>query len=467
MSVTDAIWLGPGELRARIVAGDLSSEEVTELALSRAESLGRDLRAFITVDRDGALAAARRADAALSRDAEPGLLHGVPVTVKDLIRTRRLPTTAGSRALDPNPAHESDAKVVDRLRAAGAVLVGKTSLNEFAYGVTGANHHFGQVENPWVRDRSPGGSSSGSAAAVAAGIGAASVGTDTRGSIRIPASCCGITGLKPTRGLVPTDGVFPLSWTLDHVGPLTRSVEDAVRMLTAMADGPGAGRGASLTLERPVEGLRMGVSGYFFDDLAPEVESSVREALDVLSDLGLEPVEIELPELEPALRASGVIAAAEALVVHDDRIRERPEDYGPDVLERLERGRDLSALDLARAYRARTRLREAYRKAFGEVDCMVGPSLPGLPVQAGASTMRVAEGRDEWVVKASCRLTSPQNMTGAPAVSVPCGFSESGLPVGLQVWARPGADRIAMAVAHRYQQVTDWHRRRPPVPSGG
>lgn len=468
------------ELRDALAAGDVRAEELTERALARAEAVGRHLNAFTAIDREGALAAARRADAALARGDAPGLLHGVPLSVKDLIRTRGLPTTCGSRALGDGLPGDRDAEAVRRLRAAGAILVGKTSLNEFAYGITGDNHHFGSTLNPWDAGRMPGGSSSGSAAAVAAGIGAASVGTDTRGSVRIPAACCGVTGFKPTRGRISTDGVFPLSWTLDHVGPLTRSVADAALVLEAMTGGPppdpgsgsrpsggGSGRGPRAgtdAAEPALEGLRLGLCDYFFADVDPEVEAAVREAVDVLAGLGMELVEVEVPELDAALRASGVIAAAEALAVHDERIRTRRRDYGPDVLARLEKGYELSALDLARAHRARLELIEAYGRAFREVDAMAGPTLPGLPAPVGATVMRVGGGREEWVVKASCRLTSPQNMTGAPALSVPCGFSESGLPVGLQLWAASGNDALVLAVGRRYQRATDWHRRRPPAP---
>lgn len=440
--------------------------ELTEEALARAEGVGRRLRAFISLDPDGALEAARRAEAAVSAGGRLGPLHGVPVTVKDLIRTKGLPTTGGSRALGEGLPGDRDALLVRRLRRAGAVVLGKTNLNEFAYGVTGENAHFGDVLNPWDPSRMSGGSSSGSGVAVAVGIGAASVGTDTRGSIRIPASCCGVTGVKPTSGRVPTEGVFPLSWTLDHAGPLARSVQDAALLLDVMAARRSRSGSFADAAAAPVAGLRLGLCPFFFRDLDPEVEAAVRGAVDVLADAGADVREVAVPELEGSLRASGVIAAAEALAVHDERLRERREDYGPAMLARLESGYGLSALDLARAGRVRVALAAAYRRVFREVDAMVGPTLPGLPAPVGSPAMRVGGGREEGIVDASCRLTAPQNMTAAPAVSVPCGFSRAGLPMGLQVWSAAGADAVALTVAGAYQRATDWHRRRPALALG-
>lgn len=446
--------------------GEHASVEAVDADLELAATVGEELRAFIALDAEGARRAARRSDAAAREGRSLGPLHGVTVTIKDLIVTRGLPTTAGSRALGEGLPGDRDAPLVRRLRRAGAIVLGKTNLNEFAYGVTGENAHFGQTLNPWDRGRMAGGSSSGSAAALAVGIGMGSVGTDTRGSIRIPASCCGITGFKPTRGRVPTTGVFPLSWTLDHAGPMARSVTDAARLLGVLAGGRGGPARFVEAAERSVEGVRLGVCPFFFRALDEEVEVAVRGGLEILAGLGMEVHEIEVPELEGSLEASAVIAAAEALAVHDERLRERRADYGPAMLARLEKGYGLTALDLVRAERAREALRGAYRRAFRDVDCMAGPTLPGLPAPVGSATMRVAGGREEGVVDASCRLTAPQNMTGAPALSVPCGFSRSGVPIGLQIWAAPGADDVALAVGGAWQRSTAWHLQRPPVDPG-
>jgi aspartyl-tRNA(Asn)/glutamyl-tRNA(Gln) amidotransferase subunit A len=463
--VTDADvhWLGLTELRNRISTQQISSREATEIALARAASLGTDLHAFIAVDERGARRAASHADKSLAKGKLLGPLHGVPITIKDLILTRGIPTTAGSRAR-LGLSDRQDAPVVRRLRRAGAVIIGKTNLNEFAYGVTGENAHFGGVPNPWERTSMSGGSSSGSAAALAAGIGYGSVGTDTRGSIRIPASCCGISGIKPTRGAVPTEGVFPLSWTLDHTGPMARSVEDLTTMLGVMVGHRAAAARYGDRLERPIRGLKLGLSPFFFANVDEEVASAVRAAIDGLGEAGVEVVPVEIPELSDTLHASAVIAASEGLAVHDARLREGAEGYGAPVLSRLETAYGYTGVDLAQAEAFRRRLVDAYQRAFGRVDCMAGPTLPGIPAPIGSPTMRVGNS-DEAIVSASCRLVAPQNMTGVPAVSVPCGFSRSGLPIGLQIWAASGADDVVLTVAHAHQQRTEWHTLHPSLES--
>jgi aspartyl-tRNA(Asn)/glutamyl-tRNA(Gln) amidotransferase subunit A len=456
----DVHWLGLTELRDRIANGEVTSLEATETALSRAARIGTELRAFIVLDPRAAERAARRADRAVAAGEALGPLHGVPITVKDLMLTRGMPTTAGSRAPGLGLSDRVDAPVVRRLRRAGAIIIGKTNLNEFAYGVTGENAHFGTVPNPWDWSRMSGGSSSGSAAALAAGIGHGSVGTDTRGSIRIPASCCGISGIKPTRGVVPTDGVFPLSWTLDHVGPMARSARDLAAMLVVMAGGRGAAARFARALERPLRGLTLGVCPFYFEDLDSEVAAAVQTAIDELALGGAQVKEVDVPELAECLPASAAIAASEGLAVHDARLRTGAEGYGAPVLSRLESAYAFTGVDLARAEAFRRDLVEAYRRVFRQVDCMVGPTLPGVPAPIGSSTMRVRSG-EENIVSASCRLVAPQNMTGVPAASVPCGFSQAGLPIGLQLWAAAGADDLVLGVAHRYQERTAWHEARP------
>ena len=461
LSPSQLPWCSIRELVAAVHAREISPLEVTEAALVRAQGIGRGLNAFITLDSRRALQEARRLAERLPNRRLP--LAGVPITVKDLMSTRGLPLTAGSRALGDREAEEADALLVGRLRRAGAIVLGTTNLNEFAYGINGENHHFGQVLNPWDRSRSPGGSSSGSAAALSAGIGAGSVGTDTRGSIRIPASCCGITGFKPSRGVIPLRGVFPLSHLLDHAGPMARSVEDVEILLRVMAGVRYRDGGAAGTPRAFLPALRVGLPSFFFRDIHPEVEEAVRRALGVLEEAGLALVPLEIPELEPALRASAVIASAEALGVHDGRLRERPGDFGPAVRERLEGGYSRSALELVEACKVRQRLRSAYRKHFRLVDIMAGPTLPGLPAPLGSPVMELGRGRSEKLVDASCRLVAPQNMTGVPALSLPCGFSDGGLPLGLQLWGPRRADARVLELGRLFQARTDWHRRRPPV----
>ncbi len=452
------------ELHAALVDGTISALALTERALAAATSTGARLHAFTVLDPEGARQEARDRDRALAEGRDPGPLHGIPVAVKDLMSTRGLATTGGSRALaegDAPPAHR-DALLVRRLRRAGAVILGKTNLNEFAYGVTGENAHFGDSLNPWDPSRMSGGSSGGSAVAVAAGIVPAAVGTDTRGSIRIPAACCGITGFKPTRGRIPLEGVFPLSRTLDHAGPLAESVEDATLLYHVMAGRRDPRSATTEALRGPVAGLRLGVPSFVRRDLDPEVAVVFQGALAVLAEAGMEHREVEVPELEGALQASAVIAGAEALAVHGARIRERPGDFDPVVLARLEKGYALTAVELARALAHRDDLAAAYARVFREVDLMAAPTLPGLPPPVGVHQVRVGGGREEWVVDAFCRFMAPQNMTGAPALSVPCGFSAGGLPMGLQLWGPPRADARVLAAGHAFQLRTDWHKRRPP-----
>lgn len=456
---------GIGEVRNRISAGDVSALEVTEDALRAAATLGERLHAFISVDPEGARKAARDLDRARARGAVPGPLHGVPLGIKDLIATRGLPTTGGSRALGGHPwegGARDEATLVRRLRRAGAVILGKTNLNEFAYGVTGENAHFRNSLNPWGLDRMSGGSSGGSAVVVAARILPGAVGTDTRGSIRIPAACCGITGFKPTRGGIPLRGVFPLSPTLDHPGPLARSVEEASLLYFVMAGSRDPLVDCARASARPIQGLRVGVPSFCRIGLSSQVEAALDGALEVLGGMGLDPVELQVPELEGSLAASAVIAGAEALAIHDERMNDRPWGFDPAVLSRLREGYSLSGLDLVRAQAHREALRRAYHRAFREVDLMVGPTLPVLPPGIGSRTVRVAAGRQESVVDAFCRFMAPQNMTGAPALSIPCGFSDSGLPIGLQLWARPGADVLPLSVGLAFQKRTEWHRKSPP-----
>jgi aspartyl-tRNA(Asn)/glutamyl-tRNA(Gln) amidotransferase subunit A len=457
---SEVAFLGIRELERRISAREVSALEVTELALERAEAIGAQLRAFILVDRDGARRDAELADRAIAQGKPLGPLHGVPITIKDLMSTRGMATSGGSRATQLGFSARRDAPVVRRLRRAGAILIGKTNLNEFAYGVTGENAHFGDVINPWQPGRVSGGSSSGSAASLAAGIGYGSVGTDTRGSIRIPSAFCGTSGIKPTRGLVPTEDVFPLSWTLDHVGPMARSAEDLATLLAVMAGGRSLPQRLDAALGRALDGLKVGVCGFFFQDLSEDVERAVRGALDELFRAGAQRVDLELPELADSLRASAVIAGSEGLAVHDKRLRDGAEGYGAPVLSRLETGYAYTGVELAQAEAVRRTLLDVYKRAFRQVDCMVGPTLPGVAPAIGSTVMKL-DAREEGIVNACVRLVAPQNMTGVPAASIPCGLSREGLPIGLQIWAAAGDDDVVLGVAHRYQTATDWHERHP------
>ncbi len=440
--------------------------EVVDATLARIERLNPHLNAFLCVLERPARQAARRAEAKVGRGVPLGPLHGVPVSVKDMILTRDAPTTAGSRIYGKGLESPSDAPVVTRLRRAGAILVGKTHLHEIALGVTSLNEHFGPVRNPWNLDRVPGGSSGGSAAAVAAGLGYASLGTDTRGSVRIPAACCGVSGIRPTTGLVPSEGVLPLSWTLDQVGPLARSIEDAAIVLAVIAGGRRLWSRYRAALARRVEGLTLGVSEHHLRDVDPEVAAAIDDAVAALVGAGAERRDVRVPELDGSLEDSYIIGGAEAVAHHDPILRERPEAYGPAVRARLEGGYALKAIDYVRAQQKRERVVAAFDAVFRDVDVLVGATLPTAAAPIGAEEIEVA-GRRESIIDAYMRLTAPQSMGGVPAASVPCGFTSEGLPIGLQLIAARHREDLVLTVGAELQRLTDHHRRRPPSAAEG
>jgi aspartyl-tRNA(Asn)/glutamyl-tRNA(Gln) amidotransferase subunit A len=440
-------------VRSDLLNGTYSAAELMEETFRRIRSMEPDLNCFLTLN-DESLEEARR----IARN-DPRPLAGIPMTVKDLILTRDMPTTAGSRVPHPFRQVMRDAQCIGRLRRAGALIIGKTGLHEFAFGITNENEHFGPVHNPWDLERVSGGSSGGSAAALAARLGLGSVGTDTRGSIRIPASCCGVCGLKPTRGRIPTEGVIPLSPTLDHVGPMANSVADLEMLFGVLS--PGWSRPKHLrrqSSQRPI----LGVTPYYFDRIATEVASAVDGALRLFEEAGFRIVDLEIPELGEVLAASDVISRAEAVSFHDPLLREFPEDYGPQVRERLMTGYDLSAVDFVRAEQQRRSSIRAFRRAFCKIDCLVCPTLPVTAPPLGTREIEI-EGQREPIVPCFVRLVAPQNMAGVPSLSIPCGFSRSGLPVGLQLIAGHHRESVLFEVGKFYQERTDWHRRLPSL----
>jgi aspartyl-tRNA(Asn)/glutamyl-tRNA(Gln) amidotransferase subunit A len=410
-----------GALRRRKV----SPVELVDAYLRRIDQ-ARDLCAYITPPDGAARRHAQRAEARLLRG-EAGALLGLPIAVKDLFATRALRTTVGSRILrDWVPS--SDAALVARLRAAGAIVFGKTNLHEFAYGVTTANPWWGVARNPHDPRRSPGGSSGGSAIAVVAGLCAGALGSDTGGSIRIPASLCGCVGLKPTLGALSTDGAFPLGWSLDHAGPLTRTVEDAGVLFDALSGGE-AGAKARRASTR---GLRVGVlKGPIVQRMQPGVSRRVQGVAAALRGHGLRVREVRIPEMEWTAAVQLITLRAEASAVHARWIRTRPRDYGADVRTRLQLGTLVAGADYVLAQRMRARIRDALRRAFDDIDVLLLPTTPITAPVVGDRTVRWRSG-DEPVDGALVRLTAPFNLTGLPALSVPCG-RVSGMPVGVQV----------------------------------
>ncbi|MGH9682844.1 MAG: amidase [Candidatus Acidiferrales bacterium] len=446
---------------------EISSVELVSAVLSRITRLNPSLNAFITVVDDAARREAKKAGREIRRGESRGPLHGIPISLKDNIETHGILTTAGSRILgDFIPAKNS--VIAERLARAGAILVGKTNLHEFAYGVTTENPFFGTTRNPWLRDRIPGGSSGGSGAAVAAGLGFASVGTDTGGSIRIPSALCGIVGLKPTFGLVSLEGVVPLAESLDHAGPMARTVADASIMLEAIAGRYPKGARLpdfrKLRKKRPFR-FRIGwPKQYFFDRIDDEVLRAVKSAVKTLESLGGRVAEVSLPHLDDSVAPSTSIALAEATQYHESRgyFPERADEYSSDLRHRLEQGRDVRAVDYLRAREQQSEVMRDFDAAFDRVDVITAPTTPIAAPPLGTKEVSIA-GEKETVRAALLRLNRPANYTGHPAISLPCGFTRAGLPIGLQIigplWGEAGLLEIAFA----YEQATEWHKKHPDL----
>lgn len=453
-------------LRSRTI----SSVELTQATLERIQALEGRLHAFITVTSDLALAQARRAEREIARGDYRGPLHGIPVTLKDLYWTRGIRTTAGSKIL-ADFVPDADSTATARLAAAGAVLVGKANMHEFAIGATTENPFYGTCHNPWNLEYIPGGSSGGSAAAVAAGLGLASLGSCTGGSIRIPAAFCGIVGLKPTYGLVPRTGIVPNSSSLDHGGPMTRTAADAAAVLEAIAGADGKDpsavtarlTGMKSIRRRSLEGLRVGVPrNYYFDVIDPEVDGLVRAAIAELRKLGATVTTVTVPDVELSLDACVVVAWSECANQHRNWLLSRPHDYGPDTLDYLTGALLYRATDYVQAQRVRARIRHSVREVFRRVDVIVSPTgvIPASPI--GQTEFQI-DNRSVPVLSVMARITCIANLTGEPAVSVPCGFTKAGLPVGLQIHGRALEDATVLRVAHAYEQATGWTSQTPPL----
>ena len=460
-SSSDLHLLDLSEASHAVQKKEVSPVELTQACLSRIEKLNPRLNAFITVTGTAALEAARKAEAEIARGEWKGPLHGIPLAVKDLIETAGVKTTAASAVLKEN-VPTADAEVIRRLKSAGAILLGKLNLHEFAYGGSGIIGHFGPARNPWNTAHITGGSSSGSAAAVAACLCYGAIGTDTAGSIRLPAACCGITGLKPTYGLVSARGVIPLSWSLDHVGPMARTAADASLILQAIAAYDPQDVGSQKfppvyypsAIEESASALRLGVARDFWDEVDGEIAGAVDSAVAALAKITAGAQEVDL-----STDTDRTLVRCEAYAYHQKYLPQAEKDYDPETLRRIRSGADVTAPQYIQAQRELLRQRRHILETFERVDVILTPTTPMLAptftdLQAAPDQLR----NKEMVM---LRNTRPFNVYGLPSISLNCGFSKSGLPIGLQIIGAPGAEGPILALAHAYQKQTDWHKQKP------
>ena len=451
------------QIAAGIRGGKTSPTEIIELLLERIEKTDNKVKAYVTVlDKSTLLRLADAAELELKSGHDLGPLHGIPVSVKDLFETAGIKTTCGSRLMQ-DYVPKNDCAVVTRLKSAGAIVLGKTNTHEFALGgITPP------TKNPWNVSHIPGGSSGGSAAAIAASSAIAATGSDTGGSIRIPAAFCGVVGLKPTYGRVSRAGVFPESWSLDHVGPITRRVVDAALMLRIMAGYDQSDPTSSTRpvpdyldhLEDDVTGLKVGVpNNYFFDNCDGEVTDAVSAAIEVLKDLGCRTVGFDFPYLPEIMAAYTTIDSCEASAYHEKEIAERADEFQPDVRLLLEQGLFIPATYYIQALRTRAMIFPAIMSLFKKFNVIVTPSEPTVAPELGQRTIRFGH-TEETVDSAFCRYLAPFNLTGLPALSLHCGFSHN-LPVGMQIIGKAFDESTVLQVGNAYENATDWHKKFP------
>ncbi|HYB90521.1 MAG TPA: amidase [Candidatus Binataceae bacterium] len=464
-TIPELVALDVAALSSKIRSREISPVEVTEAYLGRIEKLDGQLKTYITVTADLARAAAKTAETEIRAGKWRGPFHGVPVAIKDLLYTKGVRTTGGSKILaDFVPDH--DATVWKRLAKAGAVLLGKLNLHEFAYGATSANPHWGAVRNPYDFERIPGGSSGGSAAAIAAGTAPATIGTDTGGSIRAPAAFCGCVGLKPTWGRVSRHGVIPLSYTLDHVGPITRTVRDAALMLGVIAGRDAHDSTASRnpvpdytpSLGREIKGVRIGVIRELTTSLSDDVSRAFSAALQQLSALGAIVEEVSVPSIIAATVVISAISSGEALDYHEPWMRTRAADYGPDVRRMLELAMAMPAASYVRAQRARARILADAIDALDGREVLIVPTCAIPAPKLAETAMFGAKGGLVDIVQAGLRFTAPFDVTGQPALAIPIGLSTGGLPLSMQIVGRPFDESAVIRVADAYE------RARGPLP---
>ncbi|HKV05399.1 MAG TPA: amidase [Candidatus Acidoferrales bacterium] len=445
---------------------EISPVDLVDASLARIERWNSTLHSFLTVLAEQARRQAKAAEREFQRGRARGPLHGIPISVKDNFWTRGIRTTAGSKIL-ADFVPDKDCNVAGKLQRARSILLGKTNMHEFAYGITGENPHYGSSRNPWARERVSGGSSGGSAVAVATGMGFASLGTDTGGSIRVPSALCGIVGLKPTFGLVSVAGVVPLALSADHVGPIARCVTDACILLESIAGKypRGAARPdyRKLRKNRPRR-FRLGwPKQFFFERIDGEVLQAIERAAKKFESLGARREEVALPRMAGAIDGATNLVVAEASHYHESQgyYPARAAEYGEDVRGHLAWGHELRAVDYLRGLAMRREVEKDFDEAFEHVDVILAPTSPIPAPRIGEGEVRVAGERETTVRAELLRLTRPANLSGHPAISIPCGFTREGLPIGMQLIGRRWGEASLLAIAQGYEEATDWHRRHP------
>ncbi|MEY2818787.1 MAG: hypothetical protein RL275_2250 [Chloroflexota bacterium] len=445
------------EQRDLIKSKELSASDLAAACYRQIERLNPTLNAFITVIPQN--------EVEIPANRHTSWLQGLPIAVKDLYNTKGIRTTGGSKFFEDYVPSE-DAVVVDKIKKAGAQIIGKTNTHEIALGVTNNNPHFGACRNPWDISRIPGGSSGGSAVAVATDMALAALGTDTGGSIRIPASLCGVVGLKPTYGRISLRGILPLSWNLDHAGPITKRVEDAALMLQVMGgydpEDPASFKTLpgdfSSHMRDTIRDRKVAFAiGHFVEEVTnPEILAAIRKAADVLADLGAIVEEVNTDYLHEGALANAIMTQADGAAFHRDRLKEHPDWFGADVRQRLETGAKFTSTEYALARRTQAEVRRRCDNLFEEFDVLILPTTPiTAPILEGENAVERA--------RLLTRLTAPFNVTGLPALSIPCGFTSEGLPIGLQIVSRAWNESGVLRIGYSYQEATDWHRMRPSI----
>ena len=459
-----------GNLSSHIQNKKVSPVEITQAILDRISRLNPKVNAYITVLEDQAMEKAKIAEKDIMEGNYKGPMHGIPVAVKDNMEAKGFKTTCASKVRE-NHISTFNATVVERLQQAGAILIGKLNMQEFAIGATSTDSHFGPVRNPWDTSRIPGGSSGGSAAAIGSSIAMGTLGSDTRGSGRIPASLCGIVGLKPTYGLASNYGITPVAWSLDHPAPMTGTVEDAAIMLQAIA-GYDPNDPSTVDIPLPdyraatlkdIKGLKLGLpANYFFDEIDPEVEKAVREALKVFKDLGASVEDVTIPKVEFVPVAGSFVSPAEQFTYHEDSVKNHFQDYSANVRERILTGSVMLATDYIKSQQYRNLLRRDVHKILERFDALLTPTTAATAPKIGGGTVNIG-GVEKNVLKLLSLFTAPWNLTGQPAISVPCGFGPNNMPVGLQIVGRSFDEEMIIRVANAYEANTSWHEKRPEL----